>query len=297
MCDTFYTMETISSPPWAELPADVVDQVRPHLPAVVDEVIAAVGREVPAYRRPLEGDFGRGLRFGVEAALGRFLDLPEHVSAGGQRRRPRRLRGARARRAARRAHASRRCSPPTGWAPGWRSGALPSSPATPGSTPTRSCRSRSRRSPTSTSCPRRASRASPPSSRLGPASTTGCAPSCSRSILGGSADPAAVQDAARAAGWALPDLIVPVFVSPGRSDGLSASLGPEALVAPTAEGVVALLPAPARPAQWARAAAAARRPGCRRRAGRALGRGRRGAAAGDPRHATRRRRACSTTTR
>src|SRR5271170_4733919 len=70
-------METVSAPAWAELPAGIVSQVRPHLPEVVDEVIAAVGDEVPAYRRPLEGDFGRGLRFGVEAALSRFLDQPD----------------------------------------------------------------------------------------------------------------------------------------------------------------------------------------------------------------------------
>ncbi len=37
-------------------------------------------RAVPAYRRPVEGDFGRALRFGVEAALRHFL---AEIEAGG----------------------------------------------------------------------------------------------------------------------------------------------------------------------------------------------------------------------
>jgi hypothetical protein len=56
------------------LPPGVHAALRSALPAVVEEVITAVGREVPAYRRPLEGSFGEGVRLGVEVALGRFLD-------------------------------------------------------------------------------------------------------------------------------------------------------------------------------------------------------------------------------
>jgi hypothetical protein len=242
-------METISSPALAELPADVVDQVRPHLPAVVDEVIAAVGREVPAYRRPLEGDFGRGLRFGVEAALSRFLDLPStsqpadsgadrdvYVALGrGELRAGRSLEALLAAYRVGARVAFRR------FAELAREAGLDADAIVPLAVATFAY-----------------------IDELSSASIEGYAAEQSARagehdrlraevlalILGGSADPAAVHDAARAAGWALPDLIVPVFVSPGRSDGLSASLGPEALVAPTAEGVVALLPAPARPAQW-----------------------------------------------
>jgi len=47
----------------------------PQLPAVADEIIAAISEGVPDYARPLEGPFGRGLRRGVEEALRRFLDL------------------------------------------------------------------------------------------------------------------------------------------------------------------------------------------------------------------------------
>jgi hypothetical protein len=242
-------METTPEPPWAELPADVVDRIRPHLPEVVDEVIAAVGHEVPAYRRPLEGDFGRGLRFGVEAALGRFLDLPGttqlaasgadrdvYVALGrGELQAGRTLEALLAAYRVGARVAFRR------FAELAREAGLDADAIVPLAVATFAY-----------------------IDELSSASIEGFAAEQSAragerdrlrtellaSILGGSADPSAVHDAARAVRWALPDLIVPVFVAPGRSDGLSASLGPEALVASTAEGVVALLPAPARPAQW-----------------------------------------------
>jgi hypothetical protein len=248
LCDSIYTMETISTPPWAELPADVVDQVRRHLPEVVDEVIAAVGHEVPAYRRPLEGEFGRGLRFGVEAALGRFLDLPGtsqpavsdrdvYVALGrGELRAGRTLEALLAAYRVGARVAFQR------FAELARDAGLDADAIVPLAVATFAY-----------------------IDDLSSASIEGFAAEQSARagehdrlraellalILGGTADPAAVQDAARAAGWALPELIAPVFISPGRSDGLSVALGPAALVAPTAEGVVALMPAPARPAQWA----------------------------------------------
>ena len=44
--------------------------------------IAAIGREVPDYARPLEGPFGRALQLGVERALARFVDGIEDPAAG-----------------------------------------------------------------------------------------------------------------------------------------------------------------------------------------------------------------------
>jgi hypothetical protein len=55
------------------LPSELADVLRPGLPGLADEVIAAIGREVAEYRRPLEGPFGAVLRTGVERALGRFV--------------------------------------------------------------------------------------------------------------------------------------------------------------------------------------------------------------------------------
>jgi DNA-binding CsgD family transcriptional regulator len=47
--------------------------IREQLPALADEVIHAIQREVPGYSRPLSGDFGRGIRSGTELALRRFI--------------------------------------------------------------------------------------------------------------------------------------------------------------------------------------------------------------------------------
>jgi hypothetical protein len=58
----------------AELPPSLAAALRPALPELADAIIAAIGTEVPAYARPLEGPFGRALRVGVRTALARFVD-------------------------------------------------------------------------------------------------------------------------------------------------------------------------------------------------------------------------------
>ncbi|HYV16383.1 MAG TPA: helix-turn-helix domain-containing protein [Conexibacter sp.] len=60
--------------PWHELPPAVATVLRPELKGVARETIAAIRVEVPAYARPLEGPFGRGLVAGVEEAMRQFLD-------------------------------------------------------------------------------------------------------------------------------------------------------------------------------------------------------------------------------
>ena len=54
--------------PWHELSPEVATVLRPLLPELTDEIIEAVGT-VPAYGRPLEGEFGVGVRAGVQQAL------------------------------------------------------------------------------------------------------------------------------------------------------------------------------------------------------------------------------------
>jgi hypothetical protein len=53
---------------------ELAQALRPVLPGLAEETIAAIGREVPAYARPMEGPFGRGVRMGVERALTRFVE-------------------------------------------------------------------------------------------------------------------------------------------------------------------------------------------------------------------------------
>ncbi len=65
--------------PWHELPPEIGAVLRPELAETAEEMIDAV-RAIPAYARPLEGDFGLGLRAGVEQALHHLL---AEIEAGG----------------------------------------------------------------------------------------------------------------------------------------------------------------------------------------------------------------------
>jgi hypothetical protein len=70
--------------PWYSLPPKIAAVLRPELADTADEMIDAV-RTVPAYRRPLEGPFGEGIRAGVQEALKHFL---AEVERGGPVPRP-----------------------------------------------------------------------------------------------------------------------------------------------------------------------------------------------------------------
>jgi hypothetical protein len=61
--------------PWEALPPRVGELIRPTVPAVTEELIAEIRDRVPAYRRPLRGRFGVGIRRGVEEALTQFAEL------------------------------------------------------------------------------------------------------------------------------------------------------------------------------------------------------------------------------
>src|ERR671923_156950 len=71
----------------SNLPPGLAKALRPALPELAQDIIIAIGREIPAYARPLEGPFGRALRVGVERALARFVDAIERPDAddGGAR--------------------------------------------------------------------------------------------------------------------------------------------------------------------------------------------------------------------
>ncbi|HYM58485.1 MAG TPA: helix-turn-helix domain-containing protein [Solirubrobacteraceae bacterium] len=79
-------MTTVARP-FAAIPSEAAGVLRPVLPALADEMIAAIAVEVPDYARAMEGEFGHVVRLGVERALGRFVDLIE--APGGDERRGR----------------------------------------------------------------------------------------------------------------------------------------------------------------------------------------------------------------
>jgi hypothetical protein len=71
--------------PWRGLPGAVADVIEPELPAITGEILATIALQVPEYARPLEGNFGRGIRTGVDEALRQFVALIRDPDAGRER--------------------------------------------------------------------------------------------------------------------------------------------------------------------------------------------------------------------
>jgi hypothetical protein len=69
------TVAILDAEPWRRLPPDVASVIEPELEPATREILAAIGREVPEYARPLEGAFGRDVRLGVSEALAQFVAL------------------------------------------------------------------------------------------------------------------------------------------------------------------------------------------------------------------------------
>ena len=74
--------KSVDLEPWRGLPERVAAVIEPELDAVGAETLAAIAREVPEYARPLEGNFGRGIRTGVEEALRQFVALIRDPEGG-----------------------------------------------------------------------------------------------------------------------------------------------------------------------------------------------------------------------
>jgi hypothetical protein len=77
--------QKIDEQPWRGLPPEIAPALRPTAPAVAEEMLQAVITTVPAYARPLEGDFGEAIRAGVRQALDHFL---AEIAASGEVPRP-----------------------------------------------------------------------------------------------------------------------------------------------------------------------------------------------------------------
>src|SRR3954469_14866327 len=75
-------MSVLQPEPWRELTPAIARLIEPELPSLRDEILAVIGDEVPEYARPLEGDFGRGIRLGVEEALRQFASLVADPDSG-----------------------------------------------------------------------------------------------------------------------------------------------------------------------------------------------------------------------
>src|SRR5918992_3834456 len=68
-------MGTPARSSFAAVPPEAADVLRPVLPGLADDIIAAIAAEVPGYARAMSGRFGEIVRIGVEVALNRFFDM------------------------------------------------------------------------------------------------------------------------------------------------------------------------------------------------------------------------------
>jgi PucR C-terminal helix-turn-helix domain len=68
-------MSTLQHEPWRALSPALAAIIEPELPSLRDEILAVIAAEVPEFARPLEGNFGRNIRLGVEEALRQFARL------------------------------------------------------------------------------------------------------------------------------------------------------------------------------------------------------------------------------
>src|SRR4051794_14486545 len=62
-------LEQSHKPPWEQLDPSVAQALRPSVPALVDDVIAAVGAAVPEYEGQLDANVRRGVQQGLEGFL------------------------------------------------------------------------------------------------------------------------------------------------------------------------------------------------------------------------------------
>ena len=63
--------------PWEALPAELAALFRPRIEPLAREIVAAIREAVPAYRRPMDGAFGRAIQTGALRSLGQFVDMME----------------------------------------------------------------------------------------------------------------------------------------------------------------------------------------------------------------------------
>lgn len=61
--------------PWERLPRETAELIEPLRQRISDEIVATIGREIPAYTRPFSGAFGETVRNGVDQALKQFTEM------------------------------------------------------------------------------------------------------------------------------------------------------------------------------------------------------------------------------
>ena len=63
--------------PWTAFPRNFAAEIRKERETLAAEIIREIRQQVPEFSRPLAGNFGAGIQYGVETALAEFADLVE----------------------------------------------------------------------------------------------------------------------------------------------------------------------------------------------------------------------------
>jgi len=63
--------------PWTALPRNFAAEIRKERETLAAEIIREIRQQVPEFSRPLAGNFGAGIQYGVETALAEFADRVE----------------------------------------------------------------------------------------------------------------------------------------------------------------------------------------------------------------------------
>src|SRR3712207_247863 len=77
----------VSTRPYHAVPPEAADVLRPVLPGLADETVAAIAREEPDYAGAMYGEFGLALRMRAEVTVNRFVELVAAAESGAGRAR------------------------------------------------------------------------------------------------------------------------------------------------------------------------------------------------------------------
>ena len=68
--------------PWQALDPAVREIIAPVIPAIAEEITAAIAASIDEYRQPMRGAFGRGVRVAIDGALRQFLEQVGRPASG-----------------------------------------------------------------------------------------------------------------------------------------------------------------------------------------------------------------------
>jgi hypothetical protein len=75
LCEGAAETGELSGEPWRDVPREEAQWMRPHLPALVDSMVEGVLRHVPEYARPDDPVYTETIRVAIERGMGHFVQM------------------------------------------------------------------------------------------------------------------------------------------------------------------------------------------------------------------------------